>query len=64
MQLGFLSSDSLRGFPKLLKAFGTYDMDDCKYNSSVNSINFGESSKRYANSHFMRKSDNLGNNFL
>ena len=50
IQLGFPYSDSLVKFPKFFKTFATSDMDDIKEISSGNSINFGESTKRYAHS--------------
>ena len=47
-QLGFTSYDFLGEFPKLLKKFETYDMDDRKVISSRNSINTDELTKIYA----------------
>ena len=55
IQLGFSSSDSLGKFLKSLKTFATSDMDYCKEVSSGNSINFDESTKRYAHSSGGRK---------
>ena len=52
----FPSSDSLDEFPKLLKIFATYDMDDRKEIRSGNDINFDESTKIYAHSSGGRKS--------
>ena len=57
--MDFPSSDSLGEFPKLLKTFATSDIDDRKYISSRNSINFDESTKRYAHSNGGRKSQNI-----
>ena len=55
IQLGFSYSDSLGKFLKSLKTFATSDMDYHKEVSSVNSINFTESTKRYAHSSGGRK---------
>ena len=45
--LGFPSSDPLGNFPKSLKTFATSDMDDREEISSVNSVDFDESTKIY-----------------
>ena len=56
IQLGFLYSDLLGEFLKLLKIFATSDMDDRKEISSGNSINFDDLTKRYAHSTGVQKS--------
>ena len=56
IQLGFLSSDFLGEFLKLLKIFATSEMENRKEISSENSIDFYESNKRYAHSSGGRKS--------
>ena len=62
-QLGFSSSYFLGDFPKSLNIFATSDMDDRKEISSINSIDFDESTKIYANSYFMPHSDNHRKNY-
>ena len=54
--LGFHSSDLMGKFTKLLKKFGTSDMDNSKDISSVNSIDFDDSTKIYAHSSGGQKS--------
>ena len=56
MQLDFTSSDLLGDFPKLLKIFAIFDMDDRKEISFGNSINFDKSTKIYSHKSVDQKS--------
>ena len=62
IQLIFTSFGFLGKFPKSLKIFATYYMDDRKYISSGNSIDFNYLTKRYAHNSGGRKSQTAPTN--